>query len=87
MYEQVEGLDVHEADDGLILFNPETDCVHHLNSSAGVLFVLCDQPRSRESLINSFNALYGLDNSSDDSIQTTLDQLTQQRVLVKSTGS
>lgn len=39
---QVEGLQVTEADDGLIVFDPAHDRVHHLNGSASLVFELCN---------------------------------------------
>lgn len=77
-----EGLQVHEADDGLIVFDPANDRVHHLNSSAGVLFSLCDPPRSRAELTALFKHAYGLDSAADASLAGALDKLLQQGVLV-----
>ena len=39
-YSRAADLEVHETEDGLIVFNPATDRVHHLNHSAGALFEL-----------------------------------------------
>jgi len=85
-YQQVQGLDVHEADDGLIIFHADTDRVHHLNFSAGVLFALCDQPRSRASLVESFQVLFGLEDSDTAAVQATLDQLLAEGVLIRTNG-
>ncbi len=85
-YKQAQSLDVHEADDGLIIFHADTDRVHHLNSSAGVLFALCDQPCSRASLIESFQALFGLEESDCAAVAATLDQLLAEGVLVQDDG-
>jgi hypothetical protein len=79
---QVENLQVHEADDGLIVFDPANDRVHHLNSSAGVLFSLCDYPRSRDELTALFKNAYGLDDSADANLAAALDKLLEQGVLV-----
>ena len=34
-YTHAAALEVHETDDGLVVFNPATDRVHHLNYTAG----------------------------------------------------
>ena len=87
LYQQVEGLDVHEAEDGLIIFNPGTDRVHHLNSTAGVVFSLCDQPRSGLALIESFTELFDLEQHSAQAVQTVLAQLSEEGVLVETNDS
>ena len=86
-YKQVQGLDVHEADDGLIIFHADTDRVHHLNFPAGVLFALCDQPRSKASLVESFQALFDLAEPDTAVVQTTLDQLLTEGVLIQADGN
>jgi len=39
---RAEGLEVHEVDDGLVVYQAEPECVHHLNSTAAIVFELCD---------------------------------------------
>ena len=56
-----EGLEVHEAQDGLVVFNPETDCVHHLNGTAAVVFELCDGSRETADLPALVAELFSLD--------------------------
>ena len=46
IYSQVEGMQVHETDDGLVVFNPDTDQVHHLNFTAGAIYTLCESAPS-----------------------------------------
>jgi hypothetical protein len=84
LYKQVDGLDVHEADDGLIVFNQKSDRVHHLNASAGVLFELCSEPVSRRQLVEMFCTLFDLDSlSGERALESTLDQLIKESVLVE----
>ena len=87
LYLQVEGLDVHEAEDGLIIFNPGTDRVHHLNSTAGVVFSLCDQPSTGMALIESFTELFDMEQHSAETVLTVLTQLSEEGVLVKTNDS
>ncbi len=82
LYQQADDLDVNEAEDGLIIFNPETDRVHHLNPTAGVLFSLCDNPIFQSALIESFNALFGLDEDGEPSVMPVLQQLLEEGVLL-----
>ena len=56
-----EGLEVDEADDGLVVFVPATDVVHHLNRTAGVIFGLCDGTRDAQAIAAEVGVLFGLD--------------------------
>ena len=42
----VAGLDVHEVEDGLVIYDGERDRVHYLNVSAALVFIFCDGERS-----------------------------------------
>ena len=83
VYRQPAGLDVHEADDGLIIFNPETDSVHHLNSTAGVLFLLCETPRDYTSLLDSFTELFEGQVTQTADLDEALSQLVEDGALIK----
>ena len=85
-YIRAENLDVHETDDGLIVFDPSTDQVHHLNFSAGVLFELCAKARDATELAQMAANLYELDAPPTEEIETGLRQLLAEGVLIE-TGS
>ena len=38
---RAEGLEVHEVDDGLVVYQSQPECVHHLNNTAAIVFELC----------------------------------------------
>jgi PqqD family protein of HPr-rel-A system len=38
----VEGLELNEADDGLVVYQESRDWVHHLNATAALILQLCD---------------------------------------------
>jgi hypothetical protein len=82
--EQAPGLEVHEAQDGLVVFNPATDRVHHLNSTAAALFELCAEARSGEELTNLITDLYELENPPAEAVDEGLRQLLAEGVLVSS---
>jgi Coenzyme PQQ synthesis protein D (PqqD) len=54
------GLDVQEAEDGLVIYVAATDTVHHLNKTAGVIFGLCDGTRDAEAIAAELAALFDL---------------------------
>jgi len=80
-YRQVAGLEVHEADDGLIIFNASTDRVHHLNQTAGVLFELCLQARTQTALVESVQSLYQLEKVPLEELQQIVNKLLIEGVL------
>ena len=56
----VAGLDVQEAEDGLVVYVAATDTVHHLNKTAGVIFGLCDGTRDAAAIAAEVAVLFGL---------------------------
>jgi hypothetical protein len=76
------GLEVHEAQDGLVVFDPTTDRVHHLNATAAVLFELCATPRSVTELGALVADLYGLDDPPTAEIDEGLRQLLAEGILI-----
>ena len=77
------GLEVHEAQDGLVVFNPETDRVHHLNGTAAVLFELCDGSRDTVDLPAFVAELFSLDDSPSEAVDEGLNQLMEQGIVVQ----
>jgi hypothetical protein len=56
----LEGLDINELDDGLIIFSESTDTVHHLNHTAAVVLQLCDGSRDTAEIAEVVAATFGL---------------------------
>jgi hypothetical protein len=56
----VEGLDINETDDGLIVYQESTDRVHHLNPTAAVILELCDGSRTVEEIARVVGETFGL---------------------------
>ncbi|MCP5159232.1 MAG: PqqD family protein [Gammaproteobacteria bacterium] len=82
-YTRATGLEVHETKDGLIVFNPATDRVHHLNYTAGVIFELCEEALSTAALIDLMAQLFSLEDPPRAAIETGLRQLVDEGVLVE----
>jgi hypothetical protein len=55
-----EGLEIEEADDGLVVFDPRDDMVHHLNPTAAIIFDLCDGSRDSEEIAQLLAEVYEL---------------------------
>lgn len=71
----VEGLEVNEADDGLVVYQASTDRVHHLNATAGVILELCDGRHDAEAIADFLARGFGLDAPPLDETRQTLAQL------------
>jgi len=59
--ETVAGLDVNEAEDGLVVYVEATESVHHLNKTAAVIFGLCDGTRNARQIADEVARLFALD--------------------------
>jgi len=85
-YARAQNLDVHETEDGLIVFDPATDRVHHLNYSAGILFELCQGTHGAGELTEMLQALYEMDAPPAEDVATGLRELVAKGVLVEQIG-
>ncbi len=86
-YRQIGNLEIHEAEDGLIVFNAGTDKVHHLNPTAGVLFELCLQPRTLSELSESVQQLYQLAEAPSQECGQACAQLVEEGLLEEANAS
>lgn len=77
----VDGLEVTEVKDGLVVYDPERDRVHYLNVSAAVIFTFCDGGRDRQSIVEAAMKVFGADVISPHDVEACIAQLEDQRVL------
>ncbi len=82
-YLRASGLEVHETKDGLIVFNPATDRVHHLNHTAGVIFEICEEPLSMAALADLMAQIFSLEEPPREATETGLRQLIDQGIVVE----
>jgi hypothetical protein len=54
-------LEVNEADDGLVVYDPVHDMVHHLNPTAAMIFELCDGTRDADAIAVILAEAFALD--------------------------
>ena len=59
--EPVDGLDIHEVEDGLVVYDPAADRVHYLNPSASIVLSLCDGTRTEAELAELVRAAWELE--------------------------
>jgi Trypsin-co-occurring domain 2/Coenzyme PQQ synthesis protein D (PqqD) len=58
---RAEGLEIHEVDDGLLVYQAQPECVHHLNNTAAVVFELCDGQNTVPDISEQLALVFGLD--------------------------
>ncbi len=76
-------LATHETEDGLIVFNSDTDRVHHLNFTASVLFELCQDTHSAAELTRMMAELYAPEETPIEVVETSLQELVAEGLLVE----
>jgi hypothetical protein len=77
----IEGLEVHEVEDGLVVFDPQADRVHYLNPTASLVFALCDGTRSHADLAGLLQDAWKLDGPPTDEVSACVSQLRDEGVL------
>jgi hypothetical protein len=77
----VDGLDVNEVQDGLIVYDPAHDRVHYLNASAAIVFSLCDGTLDAPGIAAALAEAYALSQPVDDEVRDCLDLLRTEGLL------
>jgi hypothetical protein len=77
----VDGLDVNEVRDGLIVYDPGRDRVHYLNAAAAAIFTLCDGARAVEAITETVAAVFGPEAPSEAEVKSCVAELEEQGVL------
>jgi hypothetical protein len=78
-----DGLDVHEVEDGFVVFDASTDRVHYLNPTATVVFSLCDGTRTTEEVAQLVQSAWELDAAPLDDVVACVAQLRDEGVLTE----
>jgi hypothetical protein len=79
--EPASGIDVHEVEDGFVVFDASTDRVHYLNPTATVVFSLCDGTRTTNEIAGLVQSAWELDAPPVDDVVTCVAQLRDEGVL------
>lgn len=78
---RTEGLDVHDVEDGLVVYDTKTDRVHYLNATATLVFEVCDGTRTADTIVELVGAAWGLDELPSEQVRGCLDQLRAEGVI------
>lgn len=76
-----DGLDVHEVEDGLVVYDPGHDRVHYLNPTASVLLAFCDGSRGVPELATVLRDAWDLDAVPTEEVAACVAQLRDEGVL------
>lgn len=76
-----DGLDIHEVQDGLVVYDASADRVHYLNSTASVVLSLCDGTKTDAELAEVVRSAWSLDAAPIGDVRTCLAQLRHEGVV------
>jgi Coenzyme PQQ synthesis protein D (PqqD) len=77
----VEGLQINEVKDGLVVYDDGRDDVHFLNGTAAVVFTLCDGVRDRKAIVDGMAIVFGPDAVSAAKVDTCIAELQDAGIL------
>jgi hypothetical protein len=78
---RAEGLDVHDVEDGLVVYDTKTSRVHYLNATATLVFELCDGTHPAESLAKLVAAAWSLPDPPTEQVQACIAELRAEGVI------
>jgi hypothetical protein len=78
---RVGGLEAHEVDDGLVVYQAATDRVHYLNPVASVVFELCTGEHTETEIVEIVGAAWGLADPPHDEVHLALTQFRAEGIL------
>jgi len=73
--EATTNLDVTETDDGLVVFDKSSEVVHHLNTTAAVIFMLADGSMNLDEIVSEVREVFKLDADSAEIVENAVDNL------------
>ena len=77
----IDGLDVNEVKDGLIVYEETSDRVHYLNGSASIVFSLCDGEHTVSEIAEVLATAYQLDAVPASTVEECLASLEKEGLL------
>ena len=76
------GLEAHEVDDGLVVYDGDRDRVHYLNATASVVYTLCDGERTVDEITTLVGEAWELAEPPVAAVDECVAQLRGEGVLV-----
>jgi hypothetical protein len=79
---RVDGLEAHEVDDGLVVYQASNDRVHYLNATAAVVYELCTGERTGDEIAALVGEAWSLPEPPRAEVEACLTQLRAEGVVV-----
>lgn len=79
---QHDALDITEVDDGLVVFEPTSRRVHHLNVTATLVFELCTGENTVDEIVGMVQRAFGLGEPPAAEVEHLVESLRGERLLV-----
>lgn len=70
-----QNLEINQAPDGYVIYQSDPDRVHFLNTTAAVVFELCDGEHSLQEVIDIVQAAYDLDTAPLEDFKVSVSNL------------
>ena len=78
---RASGLDVHEVEDGLVVYDTTADRVHYLNATATLVFEVCDGTNTPDTIVELVASVWGLESPPGEQVRECLGQLRAEGVV------
>jgi hypothetical protein len=75
-------LEVHTVEDGVVVFDPDTDRVHYLNPTATFVFSVADGSRTSQEIAELVREAWGLDEAPMEEVGSCIEQLRHEGVFL-----
>jgi LicD family protein len=79
---RADGLELHEIDDGLIVYQQDPPRVHHLNHTAALVFALCTGELTIDEIVGHVKRGYRLELAPVAEVNACVERLCKEQVLV-----
>jgi hypothetical protein len=79
---RAENLEIHEVDDGLVVYQSEPECIHHLNNTAAIVFELCDGGNTVPEISGQLAGAFGVAEVPDQVAEECIADLWSKGVIV-----
>jgi hypothetical protein len=75
---RAEEIEINPIEDGLVVYDPRRDRVHHLNPTASVVLELCTGEMDRGEIVSLVQAAYNLDEPPEREVDDCLGKLREE---------
>jgi hypothetical protein len=79
--ERAKDLEVHEVEDGLVVYQPGRDRVHYLNQTSAVVFELCTGANAVDAIVELVQGAWGLPEPPCGEVTTCLAKLRDEEIV------